>query len=105
MLDVLRCDSQRHLAYMAGGLLPDSWESHRKKEQKSHEEWTRLWFDLGQAEEQQAELEDALRTGWGIHFGDPDDPETQRKIDETAAALRQRRQTEVSDDRDGSNAV
>jgi len=97
MLDFLKYEQQRHLGYMASGLQPDPWNAYRKRELQSNEELVRILFDLGDSDEQQSKLEDALRTAWGQHYGDPDDPETKKKIDATAAALRQQRQMEVKD--------
>lgn len=98
MLKFFQYDQGRHLGYMAAGLLPESWKTHHKRELHSHDELIRILFDLGDSDEQQSKLEGALRNAWAREWGDPADPETKRKIDETAEALRRRRQTEVKDD-------
>lgn len=105
MLRFLQYEQQRHLGYMAAGLLPDSWSNHKKAELKSHDKVIKILFDLGESEEQNKKLEVRLREAWSSHWGDPSDPETQRKINDTAEALRQRRQVEVKDDRFGRNTV
>ena len=105
MLKFLRYEQKRHLGYMASGLQSDSWNKHRELELKRHDEIVRVLFDLGKENDQKQRLEAGLRKAWAEHWGDPNDAETQKKIDATAEALRRRRMKEVKDDPTGRNIV
>lgn len=93
-LEYLRVSQIRHLTYMTiPNIETKHWEDHRDAEHSTYEDYIRLL--LGEydddKEDRQTRINRALTSAWANEFGDPDDPQTQLRIEAAAFQLSMQR--------------
>lgn len=91
--EFLKMKAGRELAYISSPFHDEnSWAAHTKAEAEYLEDWTDNLFGIKtERGDRRARIAKAHRDAWQQEFGQMNDPETQRKIDETVASLRMQR--------------
>jgi len=84
---------QRSLAYIAvPNIGRESFTRHHEQEKEAFIEYlSSLFFQKNEQGDRKKAMAARMRDAWAAEFGDLDSPETQKKIDDVAAALRHQR--------------
>lgn len=107
ILQFLKISHDRSLAYISSSMLQaDTINHHLKLESELYDDYIHLLMGVEKDKDgkgRQEQIKDAMKKAWTQEFGDPDDPETQAKID--AAVLQLQLSREQGSKRGPSNPV
>lgn len=93
-LSYLRTSHARHLGYLAAAIDPESWKKHRDAEKETYSDFVQILLGSFATEDRDHKqtLAQAMTSAWEREFGSTSDPDTQLRIDATAAQLRMQRE-------------